>query len=111
MSKLRTIWWELGAALPESIQQVLGISEKEFFSGFDSAMSDFSNHYPELDLTGDLDPPKDTYIDVLHRESNEIVTEHKSVVLSKQGTVFMKRSDVVSLIRRGNLEQIISRHE
>lgn len=74
-----------------------------------ACMSEYSKNFPELDLTGDLDPPKDLYIEVFAPETCEITTEHRDVRIEKNTTSFMKRADVAAHIRRGALEQIVNK--
>lgn len=62
----------------------------------------------QLDLTIDLQqPPKDLYIEVrVLQNYGEIMTESGVVVLQKNTTHFLPRTDVEPLIRQGILQHI-----
>ena len=62
----------------------------------------------ELDLTADVKPPRDLYIEVrVLRDCGSVLTDSGSVALRPGTAHFLKRSDVEHLIRQGALEHIL----
>ena len=64
--------------------------------------------YCNLDLTVDLTPPKDLFIEVrIKKDLGEMVLpESGQVILQKNTTHFLRRSEVDSLIKQGVADEI-----
>jgi GINS complex subunit 1 len=57
-----------------------------------------------------LQPPKELFVEVkVMEDCGEIMTENGPVQLSRGTTHFLRRSDIVHLIRQGKLEHMQSR--
>mmetsp|Transcript_7899 Transcript_7899/g.24771 ORF Transcript_7899/g.24771 Transcript_7899/m.24771 type:complete len:199 (-) Transcript_7899:58-654(-) len=104
--RLRQMRWETGAVVPEMIKRNMSSSEREYFAAYDSLISEYMDEF-ELDLTADMKPPKDLYVEVrVMKDCGEIVTATGTVHLEMNTTHFLPRSDVEHLIRQGFLRQI-----
>ncbi|RLN06062.1 hypothetical protein BBJ28_00017166 [Nothophytophthora sp. Chile5] len=78
----------------------------QFFNAYDQLLTDYMADF-ELDLSADLKPPKDLYVEVrVLRDCGEVMTESGLVNLDAHSTHFLRRVDVEQLIRQGLLEQI-----
>lgn len=61
----------------------------------------------DLDLTSDLQPPKDLYLEVrVLKDIRELYTESGPINLELNSTHYLRRSDVEHLIRQGHLMQV-----
>lgn len=108
MQYLQGLRWEIGAILPEEVRDNASPMEKSFFSGYDRLLGDYMSDL-DLNLTEDLTPPKDLFIQVrVVQDAGTIVTEDgDELTLRKNTTHFLRRSDVEHLIRQGVLEHIV----
>ena len=97
--------------LPEGVQQsnTLSPAELDYFSAYNRLVSDY-NESVGLDLTSDLEPPKDLNVEVrvVVPDLGEIMTDGGPVALELGSVHFLRRSDVEFLIRLGHLEMIKS---
>jgi GINS complex subunit 1 len=111
LAKLRGARWEGGSVLPEGVQQsnTLSPAELDYFSAYNRLVSDY-NESVGLDLTSDLEPPKDLNVEVrvVAPDLGEIMTDGGPVALELGSVHFLRRSDVEFLIRLGHLEMIKS---
>ncbi len=80
-----------------------------FFGAYDRCLGNYMRSFPELDLTTDLHPPKDLFIEVrVLQDCGEIMTDNGAVTLEKNSTHFLRRTDVEPFIRQGMLAQLDS---
>ena len=110
MNRLRRIQayrWQVGAAASSHLQENMSSHETNFLTAYNRILGEYSDKV-ELDLTADLQPPRDLYVEVrVRRDCGNVVTD-SGVVALKCGTAhFVKRSDVEHLIRQGALEHIV----
>jgi GINS complex subunit 1 len=97
--------WETGSVLSPEVERRLGESEKMFFRQYDDVLAGYIGKCG-LDLTADLVPPKELYVEIrVLEDCGEIMTESGSVMLERGTTHHLRRSDVEHLIRKGYLEQ------
>ena len=69
---------------------------------------EFKSSFEDIDLSGDLNPPTNIFIDVrVLRDGGEVTTEYGSFNLIKDSQFFVRKSDVERLIQQGYLEEII----
>ncbi|GBG32447.1 DNA replication complex GINS protein PSF1 [Hondaea fermentalgiana] len=100
--------WDAGSAIPEDLRRKLCAEEAQYFSAYDNILSDYMREV-DLDLAADMEPPKNLYVEVrVLRDCGEIDTVSGPVVLAKDTTHNLRRSDVEHLIRQGALEQVTS---
>ncbi|OWZ09451.1 DNA replication complex GINS protein PSF1 [Phytophthora megakarya] len=106
MEKIKALRWETGTIIPASLAQNLCQGEVQFFNQYDQLLTDYMADF-ELDLTADIKPPKDLYVEVrVLRDCGEVMTESGLVNLEAHSQHFLRRVDVEQLIRQGLLEQI-----
>lgn len=81
--------------------------EMGFLNGYNRLLGEYSDAV-NLDLTADIKPPRDLFIEVrVKRDCGSVMTE-SGVLNLRQGTMcFVKRTDVEHLIRQGKLEHIV----
>lgn len=105
--KIRQIRWEAGAVLPDLVQQeTLSDQERTYFNSYSTLLTDYSELLG-IDLTSNLEPPKDLLIEIRVLQScGEIMTESGPVELTKGSTNFLRRSEVEHLIREGLVEHV-----
>lgn len=81
--------------------------EEEYFKQYNGIVVDYKNHFPEIDLSGSLVPPKDVFIDVrVLKDAGEIQTEYGVFNLTKDSQFFVRKADVERLIQQGYLQRI-----
>ena len=96
--------------IPEEIekQNILSRTELDYFSEYNKLLSEYHESL-DLDLTADLYPPKDLFIEVLVLEDcGEILTENGMVNMNKGTRPYLRRTDVEHLIRQGKCMHIQS---
>ncbi|CAN0197061.1 unnamed protein product, partial [Hapterophycus canaliculatus] len=114
--------WETGPVVPQELQQSLSAREMEFFNTYDRILTRFTRvSYvvllsPQgwliscglnLDLTADLQPPKELHVEVrVLNDCGEIMTDHGCVKLDRGTTHLLRRSDVEHLVRQGLLQEL-----
>jgi len=106
--KIRNLRWETGPVLPVSLRHdTLSAREKEYFAQYNNLLTEYIDSI-DLDLTVDLEPPKDLYIEVrVLLSCGKIMTESGPVSLDKGSIHFLKRSDVEQFIREGKVEHVL----
>ena len=76
------------------------------FTAYDKLHGDYAS-FLQMDLTADLQPPKDLYIEVrVEKDCGEIFTDSGAVTLERGTTHYLRRSDVEHLIRQGFLRAL-----
>ena len=102
-----------GKTLPDHINENLSQSErsyyKEYLSAIDQLNQDYSVGSSSLDLTVDLTPPKELYIEVRIKKNYGAVMlpESGEVHLQRNTTHLLRRSEVDHLIKQGIVAEII----
>ena len=82
--------------------------EQDFFKQYQDLIMNFKSDFEDIDLSGDLNPPKNIFIDVrVLKDGGEVTTEYGSFNLIKDSQFFVRKSDVERLIQQGYLEEII----
>lgn len=67
----------------------------------------YKSSFPDIDLSGDLEPPTNIFIDVrVLRDGGEVQTEYGVFNLIKDSQFYVRKSDVERLIQQGYLEEI-----
>lgn len=110
LMKLRSLRWEGGPVLPDHLSRsVLSAQEVDYFSAYNKIVSDY-NESVGLDLSSDLEPPKDLNVEVrvMVAGLGEIMTDGGPVALELGSTHFLRRSDVERLIRLGHVKMFKS---
>eukprot|EP01041_Mallomonas_annulata_P002210 gene2210-4298_t len=109
MSRVRRLRWETGPVLPENIRPILSDRENDYFMEYNTLLSDYCKSIGNIELTSDLEPPKELYIEIrVIRDCGEIMTDLGPVHLDAGTIHFLRRSDVETLIRQGLVEHFQS---
>ncbi|PVH16328.1 uncharacterized protein CXQ87_004201 [Candidozyma duobushaemuli] len=81
--------------------------EQEYYKQYQDLILDFKSSFADIDLSGDLEPPSDIFIDVrVLKDGGEVQTEYGVFNLIKDSQFYVRKSDVDRLIQQGYLEQI-----
>lgn len=82
--------------------------EQDFYKNYQNLITNYKLKFGEyLDLTGDLEPPTDIFIDVrCLKDGGDVTTEYGSFNLIKDSQFYVRKSDVERLIQQGYLEEI-----
>jgi len=110
MRRIKNLRWTIGRKLPEHIEANLSDSERQFFADYDANLRQYIGDISgltDLDLTIDMLPPKDPWIEVrvLKDAGRDIATEHSGVRNFRKNTMhFLDRRDAEPLINQGILE-------
>ncbi|XXG79398.1 hypothetical protein AAC387_Pa09g0478 [Persea americana] len=96
---IRSLRWKVGPVLPQEIQQKLSYSEEEYFKNHSTALESYMSEL-DLDLTVDMVPPKDPYIQV------RVLDDIGDVLLGDQSASLMRNS--VHSLKCTDAEQFIS---
>ncbi|EMS59939.1 hypothetical protein TRIUR3_28976 [Triticum urartu] len=104
---IRSFRWKIGPVLPHEIQEKLNFSEKEYFRSHSSAIKSYISEM-DIDLTVDMVPPKDPYIQVRVLEDiGEVSLGDHSVSLTKNSLHFLRRTDAEQFISQGLMEEFL----
>lgn len=85
----------------------LNHAEQEYFKNYQKLVMQYKSNFPDIDLSGDLEPPTNIFIDVrVLRDGGEVQTEYGVFNLIKDSQFYVRKSDVERLIQQGYLEEI-----
>lgn len=110
MNKLRELRWETGVVVPEHMSQpgLLSAREHDYFSEYNQALNEYFDGI-DFDLTADIKPPKELFIEIRVLENcGEILTENGVVNMVQGSRACLRRTDVEHLIRQGKVEHVTS---
>eukprot|EP00052_Salpingoeca_macrocollata_P014496 m.114018 g.114018 ORF g.114018 m.114018 type:complete len:194 (+) comp19338_c0_seq1:45-626(+) len=109
MSRMQRLRWEAGAVLTPEWRDNLSAAEVGYFSEYNKLLNKYMQGFDPLELTMDLQPPKEPKIEVrVLQEYGEITTSNGDVINLNLGSQqYMRRVDAEPLIRQGILEHIL----
>lgn len=85
----------------------LSHNELEYFKNYQDLLIDFKSNFPDIDLSGDLEPPTNIFVDVrVLKDGGEVQTEYGVFNLIKDSQFYVRKSDVERLIQQGYLQEI-----
>ena len=100
--------------MPEHIREKLSSKEEQYYKGYIEALDTYSKEFSELslqgmDLTVDLTPPKELFIEVRIKQDYGAVMlpESGEVHLQKNTTHLLRRSEIDHLIKQGVVAETI----
>lgn len=103
---IRNLRWKIGPVLPQEIHEKLSYSEEEYFKNHSTALESYMSEL-ELDLTVDMVPPKDPYIQVrVLDDIGEVLLSDQSANLARHSMHFLKRIDAEQFISQGLMEEL-----
>lgn len=81
--------------------------EQEYFRSYQELLVDYKSKFADIDLSGDLEPPTNIFIDVrVLKDGGEVQTEYGVFNLIKDSQFYVRKSDVDRLIQQGYLEEL-----
>ena len=87
LDRLHRVAWESGKAMPKHIADNLSPSEMKYYDSYVEAIDSYNKEYAQfcsgIDLTVDLTPPKELYIEV------RIKKDYGKVLLPESGEVHL----------------------
>lgn len=103
---IQILRWKVGPVLPQEIQGKLNYSEEEYFKNHSAALEAYMSEL-ELDLTVDMVPPKDPYIQVrVLDDIGGVLLSDQSPNLVRHSIHFLKRTDAEQFISQGLMEEL-----
>eukprot|EP00735_Rhodelphis_limneticus_P011981 TRINITY_DN5149_c0_g1::TRINITY_DN5149_c0_g1_i1::g.29304::m.29304 TRINITY_DN5149_c0_g1::TRINITY_DN5149_c0_g1_i1::g.29304 ORF type:complete len:204 (-),score=6.91,sp/Q54HR6/PSF1_DICDI/38.22/6e-42,Sld5/PF05916.6/2.4e-07,Nnf1/PF03980.9/0.16 TRINITY_DN5149_c0_g1_i1:27-596(-) len=107
LAKIQDLRWEVGNTLLAEHKDRMSEGEIKFMKGYSKILGDYMQAV-QLDLTADLQPPKDLYIIVrVEQACGTIQTANGPIHLSKNSTHYVLKKDVEHLIRQGHLTHVV----
>ncbi|XXG44867.1 hypothetical protein AAC387_Pa02g0106 [Persea americana] len=104
---IRSLRWKVGPVLPQEIQQKLSYSEEEYFKNHSTALESYMSEL-DLDLTVDMVPPKDPYIQVrVLDDIGDVLLGDQSASLMRNSVHSLKRTDAEQFISQGLMEEFL----
>lgn len=85
----------------------LSHAEQDYYKSYNDLLIDYKSNFADLDLSGDLEPPTNIFIDVrVLKDGGEVQTEYGVFNLIKDSQFYVRKSDVERLIQQGYLEEL-----
>lgn len=107
LARIIAFRWQAGTGAAARLGDNVSGGERLFLQGYNRLLGEYCDSV-NLDLTADVAPPKDLFIEVrVVRDCGRVLTD-TGVVHLKPGTAhFLKREYVEHLIRQGALQHIV----
>ena len=87
---------------------LLSAREHDYFSEYNQVLNEYFDGI-DFDLTADIKPPKELFIEIRVLENcGEILTENGVVNMVQGSRACLRRTDVEHLIRQGKVEHVTS---
>jgi GINS complex subunit 1 len=104
--KLEESRWQTGVKLPSHFQNNLSEEEVKYFNRYSKLLTKYSA-ISGVDVTRDMDPPKDVQVEVsVNEDIGEVdLPESGAVDMRKNTRMLLRRSEAESLIRQGFVQQ------
>ncbi|XP_050725772.1 DNA replication complex GINS protein PSF1-like [Eriocheir sinensis] len=111
LERIKEIRWDCGSILPAEVRENLCHSEMEWFARYNKNLGSYMRSLGDgvgLDLTVDIRPPKNIYVEVrcLKDHGEYEMEEGDVVVLKKNTTHYLPMKSCQHLIRDGILQQL-----
>ncbi|XP_027343963.1 DNA replication complex GINS protein PSF1 [Abrus precatorius] len=105
---MRSLLWKIGHVLPQEVEEKLCHSEEEYFKKHSAALKSYMSKLL-VDLTVDMVPPKDPYIQVRVLDDigeGIVLSDNKTANFARHSMHFLKRTDAEQFISRGLMEEL-----
>ncbi|EMR09533.1 hypothetical protein PNEG_02119 [Pneumocystis murina B123] len=100
-------WFEINPFNIPWIATSLSPDEHLYLRKYITLLTHFKSQWMGIDFNGDLEPPKDLYINIrVLQDVGEIQTEYGAITLNKNSQFFLRQSDVEGLIQQGYLQKV-----
>ncbi|KAM0953468.1 putative GINS complex, subunit Psf1, GINS subunit, domain A protein [Dioscorea sansibarensis] len=104
---IQSLRWKIGPILPQEIQEKLSYSEEEYFKNHSAAIDSYMSEL-DLDLTVDMVPPKDPYIQVrVLDDIGEVCLGDMEISLTRHSVHSLRRTDAEQFISQGLMEEFL----
>ena len=117
LDRINKMTWESGKHIPDYLLDNLSAEETKYFKKYvdnideyNKSVSDmFKSDSNNLDITVDFNPPKDLFIEVrVNKDYGTVMLpESGEVLLQKNTTHLLRRSEVDNLIKRGIMYEVL----
>ena len=113
VDRLHRLAWESGKSLPEHIKEKLCPAEVTYYQTYIEAIDEYNRSVGggafALDLTVDMTPPKELFIEVRVKVDfgTVMLPESGEVNLAKGTTHLLRRTEVDHLIKKGIVDEVI----
>ena len=113
LDRVNRVVWESGKAMPAHIAENLSQSEMKYYDNYVEAIDAYNKEYAPycqgIDLTVDLTPPKELFIEVRVKKDygKVLLPESGEVHLQKGTTHLLRRSEVDGLIKKGIMDEVM----
>ncbi|MCJ1287117.1 DNA replication protein psf1 [Xylographa opegraphella] len=85
----------------------LSPEEEEYLGRYRDMLAAYSGQWTDIDLTGNLEPPRDLFIDVrVLKDAGDIQTEYGTITLTKNSQFYVRQGDVERLVAQGFLQKL-----
>jgi GINS complex subunit 1 len=115
LDRIHRIAWESGKAMPDHLQEKISPNEQGYYKNYLKLIDEYgknctgSKEGTIVDLTTDLTPPKELFVEVRIKKDYGSITlpESGDVLLQKNTTHMLRRSEVDHLIKQGIVAEVI----
>ncbi|KAL2335173.1 hypothetical protein Fmac_016386 [Flemingia macrophylla] len=107
---MQSLSWKIGHVLPKEIEEKLSHSEEEYFKKHSAALKSCMSKLM-VDLTVDMVPPKDPYIQVRVLDDigeGILLSDDRTANFVRHSMHFLKRTDAEPFISQGLMEELTS---
>jgi GINS complex subunit 1 len=117
LDRLHRVAWESGKAMPDHIAEKITPAELNYYKDYLSLLDEYGKSCAAndkesstvVDLTVDLTPPKELFIEVRIKKDygSIMLPESGEVLLHKNTTHLLRRSEVDHLIKQGIVAEVL----
>ena len=113
LDRIQKVAWGSGKSIPAHIAENLSPAEINYFDSYVEALDTYNKEYAPfcsgIDLTVDLTPPKELYIEVrVKKDYGEVLLPESGAIHLQKGSVhLLKRSEVDGLIKKGIMDEVV----
>ena len=116
LDRIHRVAWESGKAMPDHIQEKISPAELHYYKNYLELIDTYGKNCTGaegtgsiLDLTTDMTPPKELFVEVRIKKDygNITLPESGDVLLQKNTTHMLRRSEVDHLIKQGIAAEVI----
>jgi GINS complex subunit 1 len=107
-ARLRTLRWEVGQTVPETLRARVSAGEEEYLRGYNTLLTTYMRAVG-TDLTAGTEPPQEHLIEVrVIKDCGDVFVDSGVVTLRKNTTHLMRASEAEPLIRQGHVEHVLT---
>ena len=117
MNRVERFAWESGKHIPDHLLENLSDNELRYFQNYVENLDSYNKSISSMlgadsgniDLTVDLNPPKELFIEVRVNKDVGTITlpESGEINLQKNTTIKLRRNEAEALIKRGIMSEVV----